>query len=316
MTLTFDPEYAAAMEQWATLTHALKPAPVGDIATRRQQGEAMLSQVVAHLPMPTDVELYDYQTETKDGAGLMLRMYTKRDRRPGSAVYFIHGGGMIMNNLSHFDRIIARHVSGSGVPFLAVEYRKAPEHPAPRPAEDCYEGLLWMAEHAGELGVDLARIAVMGDSAGGGLAAAVAIMARDRGGPAIARQILLYPMLDDRNTVPRPELEDLVGWGYDSNITAWSALLGEAAGGPDVSPYAAPARLPDASGLPPLYMDLGELDIFFDEDLAYARLLASAGVSTEVHVHPGLPHAWELFCPEIGASIRAREDRLRVILAI
>ena len=108
----------------------------------------------------------------------------------------------------------------------------------------------------------------------------------------------------------------MVGGKYDSNISAWAALFGEAAGGPDVSPYAAPARLTDASGLPPLYMDLGELDIFFDEDLAYARLLSGAGVSTEVHVHPGLPHAWELFCPGISASIRARADRLRVIRTI
>ncbi|MEO0587784.1 MAG: alpha/beta hydrolase [Planctomycetota bacterium] len=316
MSLAFDPEFTEAMRAWEHLTSTLEPVPLGDIETRRVQFEGALDQVVARLPMPGDVVMRDHEVVVDDGARLTLRWYTKGDHRPGSGVLFTHGGGMILNNIDQFDRPVARYVSESGVPFLSVEYRKAPEHPAPRPAEDCYAGLEWFAEHATELGVDPDRIAVMGDSAGGGLAASIAIMARDRGGPKIAQQVLLYPMLDDRNTVARPELEPFVSWGYIDNLTAWTALLGESVGGPGVSPHAAPARLQDASGLPPLYLDTGNLDIFLDENLAYVRTLAAAGVSTEVHVHPGVPHAWELFCPDIATSVRARQDRLRVLTSI
>jgi acetyl esterase/lipase len=146
-----------------------------------------------------------------------------------------------------------------------VEYRLAPEHRYPTPVEDCYSGLQWLAGHADELDVDPERIAVMGDSAGGGLAAAVALMSRDRGGPTLAHQILIYPMLDDRNTSPDPEIVPFAVWSYDDNITGWGALLGEAVGGASVSPYAAPARAIDLSGLPSCYLKVGQLDIFRDD---------------------------------------------------
>lgn len=313
MTLQFDPEFEAGMAAWSDLPVPTEPIAVGDVQSRRAVFEPVLDRVVERLAMPTDVSIKDFEAQTDDGETLVLRWYTREGTQPGSGVFYIHGGGMIMNNIDHFVRPVSWYVSVSGVPFLSVQYRKAPEHPAPRPAEDCYIGLVWFAEHAQELGIDPQRIAVMGDSAGGGLSAALAIMARDRGGPAIAQQILLYPMLDDRNTEPRKHLLPFISWGYDDNKTAWSALLGDAAGGPNVSPYAAPARLTNAAGLPPLYLDTGELDIFLEEDLAYVRLLASAGVSTEVHVHRGVPHAWDLFCPEISASVRARQNRLHVL---
>jgi acetyl esterase/lipase len=127
-------------------------------------------------------------------------------RTLGPAVLYLHGGGMISGSVAIYDGPVSHYVSNSGVSMLAVDYRLAPEHPYPVPVEDCYAGLRWLAEHADELGVDPARIAVMGDSAGGGLAAAVALLARDRGGPELAAQILIYPMLDDRNTAPDPEI--------------------------------------------------------------------------------------------------------------
>jgi acetyl esterase/lipase len=156
----------------------------------------------------------------------------------------------------------------------------------------------------------------MGDSGGGGLAAAAALMARARGGPAIARQILIFPMLDDRNTVLDPELAPFALWTYDDNATGWGALLGDATGGPDVAPYAAPARVVDPAGLPAAYIEVGQLDIFRDEDIAYAQRLSSAGVDVEFHLHPGVPHEFETLAPDSGVARRAIADRIRVLASL
>jgi acetyl esterase/lipase len=195
--------------------------------------------------------------------------------------------------------------------MLAVEYRYAPEHPGLTPVEDSYVALRWLAEHSAELGVDAGRIAVMGDSAGGGIAAGLALLARDRSGPAIAQQILIYPMLDDRTTTPDPQLVPFAGWTYEDNLTGWAALLGDDIGGPDVSAYAAPARMTDAVGLPPVYLEVGELDIFRNEGIEFARRTAAAGVSTELHVRLGVPHGWDVVAPEANVTTRAMSDRVR-----
>jgi acetyl esterase/lipase len=208
------------------------------------------------------------------------------------------------------------HTAASGVPLLSVDFRFAPEHPYPTSVEDCYAALQWAHKNATELGVDPARIAVMGDSAGGGMAAGVALMARDRGGPALAAQILVYPMLDDRTTTPDPEIEPYAMWTTDDNITGWGCLLGDTAGGDDTPPYAAPARAQDLAGLPRTYIDVGQLDIFRAEDIAYAERLAVAGVDVEFHLHPGVPHAFEVFAPESAVARRAQADRARVLRSI
>ncbi|SFR29852.1 alpha/beta hydrolase fold [Lentzea waywayandensis] len=203
---------------------------------------------------------------------------------------FFHGGGHILGHIDLFDGPVSRYVSTTGVPMLSVEYRRAPEHPFPTPLEDAYTALRRLHDHATELGVDPARIGVLGDSAGGGMAAALSILARDRGGPVIARQILIMPMLDDRTTEIAPHVAPYALWSYDDNLTALPALLGDAAGGPDVPATAAPARLEDAAGLPPAYVEVGQLDVFRDESLAYATKLSRAGVPVEFHLHPGAPH--------------------------
>jgi acetyl esterase/lipase len=184
------------------------------------------------------------------------------------------------------------------------------------PCRSSYAGLVWLSQHAAELGGDPARIAVMGDSAGGGLAAAVAQMARDRGGPAVARQILIYPMLDDRNTIPDPHLVPFAVWTYQDNLTGWHALLGDAVGGPDTPAYAAPARAADLAGLPPAYLEVGQLDIFRDEDMSYALRLSQAGVPVEFHLHPGVPHEFDTYAFDADVARRSVADRLRVLKSL
>jgi acetyl esterase/lipase len=279
----------------------------------------MFDAIAAGRPAVVGVEVDEFALITADGAELPLRWYRPVGATlPGSAVLYLHGGGMILawgHVGSVYDAVVREYVAASGVPALVVDYRVAPEHPDPTPVSDCYAALQWLADHAGDLGVDPGRIGVAGDSAGGGLAAGIALLARDRGGPAIALQLLAYPMLDDRTVEPDPQLPpDVLVWTYDDNVTGWSALLGEAAGAAGesaVSVYAAPARAADLTGLPPTYIDTGDLDIFRDEDVSFARRLALAGVPTELHVHPGCPHGFETFAPDASVSRQAIADRVR-----
>ena len=316
MSFFLDPEVAAATIRFFGEPVEFSPIPVGDIGNRRNLLEAVHAKIDVAQPVPTDVAIKDFETTTGDGATLLLRWYSKEGPNPGSAVLFLHGGGMILSSVALYDGTVARYVSSSGVPFLSVEYRLAPVFPHPTPVEDAFAGLTWLAEHAGELGVDPIRIAVMGDSGGGGIAAGLALLARDRGGPSIARQILLYPMLDDRTTTPDPALAGLTTWSYEDNATGWQALLGEACGGSNVSPYAAPARMMSAKDMPPLYMEALELDIFRDEDIEFARRTAAAGISTELHVHPAVPHAFETVAFGTAVARRMAADRIRVLRSL
>jgi acetyl esterase/lipase len=292
------------------------PPPPGDVDSRRPVLEKIMTETAALQPMPTDVKTTDFKATTLDGAQVLLRWYAKDGVAAKSAVLYLHGGGMISGSVEIYDGPVSRYVSSSGVSILAVDYRLAPEHQHPVPVEDCYAGLSWLAEHAAELGVDPARIAIMGDSAGGGLAAGVALLARDRGGPSLAHQILIYPMLDDRNTSPDPEIAPFAVWSYDDNITGWGALLGDAIGGADVPAYAAPARTTDLSGLPASYIEVGQLDIFRDEALDYAERLGRSGVTVEFHLRPGVPHEFDTFAHDADIAHRSVADRVRVLRAI
>ncbi|MGP4049634.1 alpha/beta hydrolase [Streptomyces sp. 2A115] len=316
MSLSFDPEFAQVFAAMAEAMAGATPPPVGDVAARRAMWEPIIGAASAAQPVPADVTTTEYYATADDGAKITMRWYAKTDAPTGPAALFFHGGGYIFGHIDLFDGPVARYVSASGVPMLSVEYRRAPEHSFPTPVEDAYTALRWLHEHAGELDVDPARIGVMGDSAGGGLAAALSILARERGGPAIARQILLMPMLDDRTTTPDPHIEPYLLWSYDDSRTAWPALLGDAAGGPDVPATAAPARLDDATGLPPAYIEVGQLDAFRDEDLAYALKLSRAGVPVEFHLHPGVPHEFDSIAFTTDVARRAIADRVRVLASL
>lgn len=315
MGLEMDPQVLAELEPIIAAAAEQQPPPVGDVATRRLNAGRMFEQVLASRPPVTGIDVRQFEMTTGDGATLALSWYHRPTAgRPGSAALYLHGGGMILG-LGElgllYDSAVRGYVAASGVPMLVVDYRVAPEFPHPVPAQDCFAALLWLIRHAGELGVDPARVAVMGDSAGGGLAAGVCLRSRDGGGPAIAQQLLVYPMLDDRCPPPDPELAPFLTWTYDDNVTGWSALLGSDAGTAKVDPYAAPARAGDLSGLPPTYIDVGGLDLFRNEDIAYATRLADAGVPTELHLYPGCPHAFEDLAPGAEVSQRVITDRVR-----
>lgn len=316
MSMQMDPEVAYAMAPLAEAAAAAAPPPAGDWTTRRANVDPLIAQFTGAWQTPPDVVVHEYEARAQDGTAVPLRLYRKEGSDPGSLVVYIHGGGMFLCSIDTHDPICRAYTAASGVPLLSVDFRFAPEHPYPTSVEDCYAALQWAVEHADELGADRQRIAVMGDSAGAGMAAGVALMARDRGGPALAAQILVYPMLDDRTTTPDPQIEPLAMWSTDDNITGWGCLLGDAAGGDDVPSYAAPAREQDLGGLPRTYIDVGQIDIFRGEDLAYAERLSQAGVEVELHVHPGVPHAFEIFAPDSGVARRAQADRTRVLRSI
>jgi acetyl esterase/lipase len=238
---------------------------------------------------------------------------------PTAAIYHIHGGGMIIgDNRTGLPQLVewAEELRAA---VVSVEYRLAPETPHPGPVEDCYAGLSWTAAHAAELGIDPGRIMVAGASAGGGLAAAVALLARDRGGPSLAAQLLMCPMLDDRNdTVSSWQMAGLGVWDRASNEIGWTALLGTARGGLDVSPYAAPARAADLSGLPPAFIDVGSAETFRDEAVTYASRIWQAGGAAELHVWPGGFHGFTGMAPQAAisqAATAAQRDWVRRILA-
>jgi acetyl esterase/lipase len=315
--LPWDPEVLAAMAPLLQARAQRGLPAVGDVATRRDNSRLLFEVVSQRAGIPVQpVTVTEHVAPAEDGHQIPLRLYRPDRARSGPLVIDFHGGGMIAGTLDQTDVLMRSLSARTELPVLTPEYRLAPEHPDPTPVQDCYATLRWAAAAATELGIDPARIAVMGGSAGGGLAAGVALLARDRGGPAIARQLLIYPMLDDRTAVADPQMADALLWSVDDNVTGWTSLLGESAGGDTVSVYAAPARATDLTGLPPAYIDVGGLDLFRDEDVAYATGLQHAGVPVELHVIPGVPHAFDIVVPESGAGRQVTDSRLRFLAGL
>jgi acetyl esterase/lipase len=235
------------------------------------------------------------------------------DRAP--VVLQIHGGGYIFGTAELGDprnRAMARHV---GCAVASVDYRLAPETPFPGGLDDCYAGLLWLHRQGAALNLDPDQIAVHGESAGGGIAAALAIMARDLAGPPIRFQMLTYPMLDDRP--PQGGRHPYAGefvWDEASNHYGWQCWLGREPGSPDIPPLAAPARVADLRGLPPTFIATCALDLFAEENLEYARRLLRAGVPTELYLAPGAFHGFDAMVPEAAVTrrfLKLSDDALR-----
>jgi acetyl esterase/lipase len=250
------------------------------------------------------------------GPEVRVVLYKPDDLAAGAPVVLqIHGGGFLFGTAELGDprnRAMARAV---GCAVASVEYRLAPETVFPAGLDDCYAALLWLHGHAAQLGLDPARIAIRGESAGGGLAAGLAIMARNLGGPAICLQLLVYPMLDDRTVnADESRFTGQYIWDRASNRYAWDSWLGMPAGSDHVSPIAAPARTEDLAGLPPTCITTAALDLFVEEDLEYARRLVRAGVATEVYLAAGAFHGFDAMVPEAAVTkrfIACGEDALR-----
>jgi acetyl esterase/lipase len=314
MAAPLDPQIAQAM---AALAASRPPTPeVNTALDIRAMTDPSLEMAFGRLPDSPSVEMRACTAPAADGYAIQLRWYTKRGAPVGgAAIVYAHGGGQVAGTLSGYDKLVRLYVERSGVPFLAVDYRLAPEFRAEGLGRDALAALQWLVGQAPELQIDPKRIALMGDSGGGAVAAQAAIMARDKNVP-LKKQILIYPMLDDRNTEPDPHLAPTAFWSYAFNRISWEAVLGPDLPADRASPYLAPARLKDFAGLAPAYIEVGELDIFRDESVAYAQGLYAAGISCELHVLPGAPHGFEIMSIDFDLSKRAFADRVRFIQSV
>jgi acetyl esterase/lipase len=256
-------------------------------------------EMFAGVQLSDEVERTDHVVS--DDPHVVVRVHRPKGVDvPLPCVYSIHGGGYVLGTYDMDDAKFDRQCVHFPCVGVSVEYRLAPETAYPGPLDDCYAGLRWTHEHAAELGIAPDRIGIAGVSAGGGLAAGLALLARDRGEVPVAFQLLECPMIDDRQTTSSSQLDGLPIWSREANEFGWRSYLGELYGD-DVPAYAAAARATDLSGLPPALVIVGGADGFRDEDIEYALRLNQAGVPTELHVLPGAPHGVQMFVDSVVA---------------
>lgn len=305
-----DPEVGAPWEAMVELVGAFE-FDAGNLAEVRSLSPLGLDELLAKRAFT-----HEERAVPGPAGDVVLSVFTP-EGHPGTGpgLFWIHGGGMVMGT-----RFMAGEAldtaAAVGAVVTSVEYRLAPEHPHPGPLDDCSAALAWVAEHAAELGIDPARLVLAGGSAGGGIAAGVALRVRDEGGPPLVGLLLLYPMLDDRMVTASCAIDAVVPWNRASNEFGWRALLGDAFGTDDVPAHAAPGRATDLSGLPPTFVDVGSVDLFRDEDVAFASAIWAAGGDAELHVWAGAYHGSESFAPDAALSVDARQARARWLARI
>jgi len=290
MTYAIDPE----LSPWISM---LPEISLADVAEARERSATLVAQAPRYEPR-NPVETRDLEIPGPPGQpDVPIRIYTPAGttmRVPG--LVYIHGGAYVTGSVAMFDNDCIRIADDLGVVVVSPEYRLAPEHRFPAGVEDCYAALCWTAAHAGEMSIDESRLGVGGESAGGGLSAALALMARDRGGPSLCFQWLGIPEIDDRMETPSMiQFVDTPQWDRSGAELSWNHYLGEdVPGTAEVSPYAAAARATDLSGLPPAYVTTCQFDPLRDEGLIYTLRLIQAGVPTEVNHYPGTFHGSHL----------------------
>jgi acetyl esterase/lipase len=303
-----DPELAVVLD--------LLPAiDISDAVAARAAFASMLEGVVVDIPGIETLSIEDRLIPGWEGdpeVGVRIyRPLVAAALVPG--ILYVHGGGFIIGSVETEHAGAASIAIETGAVVVSVEYRLAPEHPFPAPLHDCYSALVFLAAEAGALGVDVDRLVVSGGSAGGGLAAGTALFARDHGGPALCFQMLNIPELDDRlETSSMRSFTDTPMWNRPLAEKSWAAYLGHGYDRADVSPYAAPARAEDLSGLPPAYISTAEMDPLRDEGILYALRLLQAGVSVELHHFPGTFHGSALVATA-AVSKRARAETVVVL---
>lgn len=307
-----DPEIAPLIDQFPALIFSPEALP----GIRAGIGE-MLAQMASLAPPFPTVEVSERRVPGPAGApDVRVLIYQPKDAaRPAPGMLWVHGGGYVIGSADMDDVKCKAMVAELGCAIVSVDYRLAPETPHPGPVEDCYAALKWLHANAAELGVDPGRLAIGGESAGGGLAAGLGLLTRDRGEVPLCFQLLIYPMIDDRTVTtdhPHPYVGEFI-WTTDANRFGWTALLGREPGGDGVSPYAAAARAEDLAGLPPTYLAVGSLDLFLEENLEYARRLVRAGVPTELHLYPGAIHGFPMVADAAVSKAYTRDmlDALR-----
>jgi acetyl esterase/lipase len=303
-----DPELRGMVERLPTD----RTLDLNNISSARARMKKMVTELLAAFPPVEGVTMQDhFAPGPKGGPDVRVRIY-RADDQPSKlpALFWIHGGGYVMGDIDYDDRLMTQMVKRIGCVAASVDYRLAPENPFPAPVEDCYAGLKWLFAHAAEFDVEPSRIAIGGPSGGGGLTAGLALMVRDRKEVPVVLQLLIYPMIDDRNVTPASHaITDPRVWNRESNRLGWKAYLGRDGGGADVSPYAAATRATDLTNLPPAYISVGTLDLFVDENIEYAQRLIQAGVATELHVYPGAFHGFDMFAPSARVSKQFKIDR-------
>ncbi len=298
--LYYDPEIKAALDA----SPNFGPISADNLDKVRENRDLLNQQV----PLSDEVERSDVMIPGPDGAEVRLRIHRPVGvDGPRPCLYWMHGGGYVIGSPEQDDLRFDRWCQRFGLIGVGVQYRLAPEHPYPAAIEDSYAGLRWVTENGADLGIDVERIGIGGPSAGGGLAAALGLMIRDRGEFSIDYQLLIYPMIDDTRTTVSAGWEVPI-WPPSSNHFGWSSYLGDRFGTDDIPTHAAAARETDLTGLPPTYIMVGGLDGFADEDIDYATRLNHAGVPVELHVYPGAPHGFEGFAPGAAVSRQARSD--------
>ncbi len=277
-----------------------------------REGAAQMNQPAL---VDESLSLNDEIIPGPDSNPLRLRIYSPKSQNEAlPALLWIHGGGYILGSADDNDDLCMRFVQEANCVVVSVDYRLAPEHPYPAPIEDCYSALKWIADHAEELNIDPNSIGVAGASAGGGLTAALTLLARDRQYPSLCFQMPLYPMIDDRNNTPSTnEIKAGFVWNQQTNEAGWKMYLGELYGTDRIPAYAAPARAEDYSNLPYTYTCVGQLDPFRDETIAYVTKLAQAGVDVEFHLYPGAYHGFEGINPGAAISVRATNEYIQAV---
>ena len=303
-----DPDLLAALETFPQFEFSSAVIPM----MRTRMADMLTNMTIPDSP---DVGTQEHKIASGKGAEVSVLVHTPRppSTAPRAAVLHIHGGGYVIASAKMFIAANQQMALHTDCVVASVDYRLAPETTHPGPIDDCYTALKWLHDNAETLHIDRTRIAVTGESAGGGLAAALALLARDRGEVHIAHQHLISPMLDDRTCVrdTNPYAGEFV-WTPGSNRFGWSSLLGCAPGSDGVSAYAAAARAKDLGGLPNAFIAVGALDLFAEENMEYARRLMRAGVSTELHVYPGAYHGFE-FVAEAPVTHRANQISLAAL---